>query len=173
MLKKVLIKHIRKGLRTLSNPEIEFCELENSTLEDVVGYYMLLLVATSMAAGLANFLFFFIKAVYLDIFLNVNIRYGTLLNYLLSRSVLLIFLYIFIGTFILFLISIALKLFFPKIKYTNLLKILLPSLTPFLLFVWIPFSPFPLIIWSSFMFVTGIKNHKIVDIKKGSIKQRY
>ena len=167
------MNYIIKGLGILSNPETAFCELENSTLEYVVSYYMTLLVASSIASGLANFIFSLLKSAYLSIFLNANVNYWTLINYLLGVSVLLVFLYIFTGTFILFLISIALKPFFYKIRYVNLLKILLLSLTPFLLFVWIPFSPYPLIIWSSFLFAVGIKSHKITDIKRDSIRQRY
>ena len=165
--------HIKKGLRILLNPEKAFSELKNATLEDVIGYYMQLLVLTSAAAGISNLLFSIGKALYFDVFFRVDVVYWTMLNYILGRSMLLALLYIFFGTFILFFISIALKLLFSKIKYTDLMKILLLSLTPFLLFAWLPFAPFPLIIWSGFLFLTGVRSYKAVEIKRGSIKQRY
>jgi len=157
----------------LSNPEKAFSELENYSFEDVVSYYTIMLALTSFVAGILNFLVSIIKAIYFDIFIDVDVKYLAMLNYTLSVSTSLMFLYIFLGTFILFFISILLIPFFPKIRYTSLLKILLYSMSPFLVFVWIPSSSFPLLIWCIFLLVIGIKSHKIVKIRSGSIKQRY
>ena len=173
MILKNITKNLRIGLRVLSNPERAFSELKNYSFEDVVSYYMIMLVLTSFVAGIVNFLVSIIKNVYFDIFINVDVKYLAMLNYTLSVSASLMFLYIFVGIFILFFISILLIPFFHKIKYIDLLKILLYSMSPFLVFVWVPFSYFPLLIWSIFLLVTGIKSHKIVKIKSNSIKQRY
>ena len=169
----MLKQNILKGLNILLNPQKAFVELQDSTFEDVVGYYTILLVFVSISAGIAAFFLSLAKTAYYDLFFEVNVVYSRVINYLVGRSVLLMFLYIFLGTFILFFASVALKLFFGKMKYTVLLKIMLVSLTPFLLFAWIPYAPLALLVWSIFLFYTGISNHMPTKINKRSIKNRY
>ena len=169
----MLKSNIRKGLAILSNPEKAIIDLKNDTLEAIVGYYISLLLLTSAAASIANFLFSIVKVAYFDVFLMVDVDYLSMLNYQLGRSLSLAFLYLFFGTFIMFFISVILKFFFTRIKYTDLLKILLFASTPFLLFGWVPFAPYPLVIWWLFLLATGIINYKAVKIRKGSIQQRY
>jgi len=57
---------INQAIRILKNPEKEFGELSRRPLESLVGDYMRLLIAVSIAAGLFNFLFSFSKSAYLD-----------------------------------------------------------------------------------------------------------
>ena len=157
--------------KILINPHKEFSDLNKRTFETVVSDYIWMLVYVAIAAGSFNFLYSFFKATYLDFFLNTDIQYFRMINYSLGRSISLIFFYIFVGTFILFFISISIKTFFSEIKYMHLLAILIYSLSPLLIFSWLPFSPFALLIWSVFLFYIGIKLHK-TDTKIGSIHQR-
>jgi hypothetical protein len=156
----------------LSNPEREFNQINKRSFESIVGDYMWLLVTVAIVTGLLNFLFSIVKAIYLDIFLNIDVQYWRMINYSFGRAFSLLFLYIFAGTFLIFFISILLRPFFHKIKYIDFLGLLLYSLAPLLLFAWIPFNPTPLIIWSIFLFAVGVSSYKAVGIKKGSIQQR-
>ena len=130
---------------------------------------MLLLVA--IIAGLANFLFFLLRALYLDLFVTVDIQYMRMINYSLSTSSSIILLYLFAGTFILFFISVLIKPFIRKVKYTELLKILMYSMAPLLLFGWL-FIPIPFIVWSLFLLFVGLKTYKTTFIRKDSVHNR-
>ncbi|MBI3026847.1 hypothetical protein HYY70_01930 [Candidatus Woesearchaeota archaeon] len=169
----MITRNIRKGLSVISNPDKAFIELKQLTLEDVAGYYIVLLVLASVAAGVANFLFSLGKAFYLEMFFNTEIKYGRMINYSIGSSTALIFFYMFAGTFFIFLISAILSSLIRKMRYIDLLKILLYSLTPVLLFGWTPLTPFPLMIWSIFLLINGIKSYRASSVRKGSISQRY
>ena len=168
----IIIKHIKQGFRILKNPEKCFEESGKYTLEHTVAYYTWMLISVSIIAGLFNFIYSGLKAVYFDTFFKVDINYSRLLNYSLQISTSIIVFYIFLGTFVLFIISAIIKLFLPKIKYTNLLKLLLYSTTPLLLFSWIPYFNIPLIIWAVFLFATGLKSYRGFHVKKDSIEYR-
>lgn len=56
-------------------------------------------------------------------------------------------------------------------KVTDLLKLVLFSATPFLLFGWIPIATVALLLWSAFLLVLGIKNYRTTD-RQNSIDQR-
>ena len=165
-------KHIKLGIAILSNPEKGFQETEKFPFEETVNYYVWLLVALSITSGVFNLLYSIIKAAYFDLFFEVDINYLRMMNYLIGRSTSIIFFYIFAGTFLLFIISIAIMIFLPRVKYIDLLKILLYSATPLLFFSWIPYSPIPLIAWSLFLFLNGVKSKEKFQIKKDSIKYR-
>jgi len=108
----------------------------------------------------------------LDLFLNIDINYWRMINYAFGVGASIIFFYIFAGTFLIFFISIILKPFFRKMKYVDLLRLLFYSSTPILLFAWLQFNALPLVIWSIFLFITGIKSYKSITIKKHSIQRR-
>lgn len=163
--------HIYRGFRILYSPKEEFNSLNKSSFEDVLAYYMWMLVLTSVATGLFNFVFSVARVLYYKFTLNIDIQYLRMLNYTLGRSTSLIFIYLFAGTFIVFAASIVLRAIFYKIKYIEMLKIMFYSLSPFLIFGWFVFSVYPILIWCLFLFVNGIRNHKAEKIK-GSIKQR-
>ena len=165
-------KHIKFGIDILLNPEKGFKETEKFTFEETVNYYIWLLVAVSIIAGVFNFLYNLIKAAYFDLFFEVDINYLRMINYLIGRSTSIIFFYIFAGTFLVFILSVVLMLFLLRVKYVDLLKVLLYSATPLLFFSWIPYSPIPLIVWSMFLFLNGVKAKKSFHVIKGSIKYR-
>ena len=168
----MVIKKIKLGFRILSNPEKEFSQLGKFTFEQVLGYYMLLLLTVAAAAGSFNFLFSLGKAVYYNLTLSIDIQYMRMINYTIGRSFSIIFLYLFAGTFLLFFIIIALKIFFRKISYTNLLKIIFYSATPLLMLSWLPSSKIATGIWSIILFMCGVRSFKSDSPKKGSIRQR-
>ena len=168
----MLKEPIKQGIKILLNPEREFKLLNKRSLESVVLNYTAMLVAAALLAGIFNLAFSTLKALYFDLSANVNIEYLRMINYSVGRSTSMLFFYIFSGTFLLFFASLLLRPFFRKIKYTSLLKILLYSAIPLLLFGWFLSNPFPLAIWSIFLVYTGIKNHKYIKIRKDSIEMR-
>jgi hypothetical protein len=168
-----LKKKIKKGIAALKNPEKAFLELKKVTLEDIVSDYMHLLLLVALAVALFNIIYSIGRTIYLAVFLNADISYVRLINYITGQSFTILLIYILAGTIVVFLFSFIMKIFFRKIKYTELLKIILVSLYPFLLFGWIPRLAFALIIWSIFLFVLGIRINKDPEkIKKDSIFQR-
>lgn len=168
----MIIATIKRWINILVNPQKEFEKLNNKSFESVIADYMVLLVTAGILAAFASFLYALFRAIYLDIFFDISIQYIRMVNYSIGRSVSLLFLYLFAGTFLLFFASLIIKLFFKKIKYTSLLNILTYSLTPILLFSWFLPNPLPLAIWSLFLIYVGIKNYEYVYIRKDSIERR-
>jgi len=166
------VDSVKKTVSILSNPEKEFHNLENKSLESVVGYYMRMLLLVAITAGIFGFLFSLFKAAYLDIFVTIDIQYLRMINYSLSRSASYIFFYLFAGTFLLFFLSVLMNILIRKLKYTDLLKIIMYSTAPLLFFGWIPALALPFIVWSLFLLIIGIKTYKTKSIKKDSINNR-
>ena len=163
---------IKKGIIVLKNPAEEFKLLEKKQLEEVVGNYLILLLLLSLVAALFNFVFVLGKVAYFTITSKIDVDYLLMLNYDLAESLAIASSYILSGTFLMFFISIILKVFFRRIKYTDLLKIMLYSAYPLLLFCWMPILAFSLLIWAVFLFFVGVKLHKSSRILSGSISQR-
>ena len=163
---------IKRALRILSSPKKEFEDLNKRTFESVVGDYAILLVTVAILAGLSSLIYSIARALYLDMSLDISIQYVRMINYSIGRSMSLLFFYLFAGTFLLFFLSMVLRPFLKRMKYISLLKILFYSLTPLLLFSWFLSNPLPLVIWSLFLLITGIKTYKSEHIKKNSIKKR-
>lgn len=168
----MITQHIKTGFRVVSNPEKEFGNLPRTSLEDVVACYMSLLILTALAAGIASSLLIFSQTLYFDIFFKSDVHYSEVANYSLVRGTSLVFMYLFLGTFLVFLITIILKQFFRKIRYTDFLKITCYSLSPMLLFGWAPFSIVSMLLWSIILLVLGIRMHRAKPVKKDSITNR-
>lgn len=168
----MVIGSIKRGISILVNPKEEFDKLNTKTLESVVGDYITLLVTVAIVAGISKLIFSISNAVYLDATLDVSIQYSRMINYSIGRSTSLLFFYLFAGTFFVAFLGFLMNLFIHKIKYTSLLKILMYSLTPFLLFSWFMMNPLPLGIWSIFLIVTGISAFKDEKVKYDSIRKR-
>jgi len=169
----MLIDAIKRGFGLLSNPENGFKDLQKRQFEVVLGNYLILLLSVSVLTGVVSFLFYLGKAAYLDVLMEIEIEYLRMLNYSMGRSTSLMFFYLFAGTFFVFILSLILAPFFRKMKYVRLLSIIFYSLSPFLLFGWIPIFSMPLLIWSIFLFVVGVRSERFNEkIKKDSIKQR-
>ena len=126
------------------------------------------LLATGLLAGAATLIYQFARAAYLDVFKSISVDYWNLLNYSVGTAVSIFFFYIFAGTFLMFIISLLIKLFARGIRYTRLLGIIMYSLSPLLVFSWIKESLFPaLLVWSLFLLVKGIGLAK-KDMRKGA-----
>lgn len=163
---------VRQGIKLLSNPDVEFGNIYQKSFETIVGEYTILLILASIAAGLLSFIWAVSKAGYYDLFQSIDVQYLRMINYSLGRLTSIIFFYLFFGTFAVFFVSVILKPFFRKIKYINLLSILMCSLSPVLIFGWIFVPPYAFLIWSLFLFVKGVRNYKHISIKKDSINMR-
>src|SRR3989344_7633616 len=162
---------INKGFRRLSNPEAELSKKKGS-FEDDARTYLTLLSACAILAVAVTFFFGFGRAVFLSIFLNASIEYPSMLNYLVSKIVAVIFFYLFAGTFLLFLFGVIIDLF-AKMKYVDLFRVIFFSATPILLFGWLPIFAFHLLIWSGFLFIKVIQYSRgKKSSKKGSINER-
>lgn len=168
----MVLEQIKRGFRILLSPNKEFKILSKRTLEQVIKDYIFLLISVAIIAATVNFLFLLLKAVYLDLFVNIEIEYFRMINYSLARSGSLLFFYLFAGSFLMFFVTAILRPFFRKIKYADLFKILFYAFTPILLFSWMQFNPIPLFIWGLFLFIAGLRNHKHFQVKKDSINQR-
>jgi len=169
---KTILNSIKRGFNILLNPNREFSKLNNRIFEHIVRDYMWLLVVMGGVAVIIKFIISIIKAVYLDLFVSIDINYGRMANFVLGNASSIFFLYLFLGTFLVFFLSLILNPFFKKIKYMGILKILFYSLTPFLLFGWLPFNLTPIAIWCIFLFILGIKSYNSTEIKKNSIQNR-
>ncbi|MFH1174210.1 MAG: hypothetical protein V1725_03700 [archaeon] len=163
---------IRNNLAILVNPDKAFAKLHKIRLEAIVRDYVILLLLCGFLAGLFSLLYGLGNAVYLRTLLNVDIQFIRMLNYLLGRLVSMVFFYLFAGTFLFFILSMLLRIFF-SIKYADLLKVLMYGMSPVLLFGWLPFSVIPLFIWALLLFIIGVRVHKHrIPITKNSIHQR-
>ncbi|PIY59952.1 hypothetical protein COY95_04335 [Candidatus Woesearchaeota archaeon CG_4_10_14_0_8_um_filter_47_5] len=163
---------VKKRIKLLANPEKELNKLRALSLESAVYEYAVLLITLSILSGISVFVTSMLKALYLDLAMDLEIQYWRLVNYTLGRSTAVVFFYLFAGTFILFTVSILFSFLLRKVKYTRLMFILLHSLTPVLLFGWIPLLIPSLLLWSLFIFVRGVTLPEIHAHDRYSIKQR-
>lgn len=167
------MKLIKKKLKILIDPKKEFSKLHKYSFEAVLTDYLRMLILFGAFASGANFLLNFGKAIYLSIFTSIDIQYLRMINYLLGRATSIFFLSLFIGTVIVFLLSLLIKPLFKGLKYTQFLQILMYSLTPILFFGWILPFVFGLMIWAGFLAYVGYHSSKEgFKVKKGSIQQR-
>jgi hypothetical protein len=167
-----IISLIKKNIEIIKEPKKEFSKLSKITFESVIGNFFIMLLCTAVVAGIVAFIVYIARAIYLDMALSADIDYIRMINYSFGRVVSIVFFYIFAGVFILAMVSWLLKIFV-KIRYTELLKIIFYSLSPILLFSWIPLSPYPLFIWTIVLFSIGVSTHKTgKKVKKSSIEQR-
>lgn len=176
-LGKFLPKNLRKALSSyllfITSPKEAFIDLNKKTLEDATQNYLLLLISSSILAGLVSVAVGFASAVYVNIFLHANVQYLRMLNYTLGRGISTTFFFLFAGTFLLFIASMALSIFTRGIKYSDLAKIMMGSAAPALLFAWLQISPIAFVVWACILIIIGVREQKIVGkVKKNSIENR-
>ncbi|MBW3000843.1 YIP1 family protein [Candidatus Woesearchaeota archaeon] len=149
---------IIQGFRTLANPEREFENINKRSLEKILEDYIKLLLASGLLAAVIAFIFILINSTYLNLFRGINIDYWRLINYSAGISGSLFFFYLFAGTFLFFLLSLIIRIFVRRIKYTRLISVLCYSLSPILLIGWISNKLIlALGIWSAFLLIVGIR----------------
>ncbi len=148
---------IIQAFRILISPQKEFQALKLRSLESVAAHHTVLLLMSGLFAFSATILFYILRGVYYGVFFNADILYLRVLNYSFGIGIALFYLFLFGGTFGLFFLAAIIKPFFGKLKFTELIKIILYSATPVLVFAWLPLSQYMLFIWGMFLFVVGIK----------------
>jgi hypothetical protein len=154
-----LKQRVMRGLELLSSPKSAFRQMEERTFEQVLEDYIKLLLWSGFFAGIASFLQKVGFAAYLYVFKSLRIDFLRLMNYSGGTSTSIFFIYLFIGMFGLFLVSVLAKLFFNRIKYTQLISIIMYSATPILLFSWIYTAvTLAYLLWSAFLFSAGVKS---------------
>ncbi len=89
-----------------------------------------------------------------------------MINYSFGTATGMSFFYIFAGTFLFFFISLIVKIFTRKMKYMDLLRLMFYSVTPFLIFGWIPIPMAALAIWCLFLLIKGYKSYNKYKGKK-------
>ena len=149
---------VKSGLSLLMNPEREYRRIHSRTLEEILGDYMKLLLLSGVVAGIVSFLVMVATAAYRNLLKGITVEYVRLVNYSVQILTGTFFSYIFIGTFVTFLVSVILNIFLHRLSYTDVVKIVCTSMTPLLLFSWIArITAIPLLIWSVFLIVAGIR----------------
>ncbi len=152
---KSAVKH---GISVLSNPDREFSSMKERSFEEILDDYIKFLLVAGLLAGVAAIAYQFGRAAYLDVFKSIAVDYWRLLNYSVGTAVSTFFFYLFAGTFLMFIISLVLKIFVKGLKFTRLLSVMIYSLSPLLVFNWLKDSLFPaLFVWSLFLLVKGVK----------------
>ena len=97
------------------------------------------------------------KSFYYDMIYSADVHYLNIINYSFGKANGLLFLYFFSGTFLVFMVSILLR-YVVRSRYVELLKRIMLSLSPVLLFGWIPSFMGALLVWSSVLFIVGAKD---------------
>lgn len=127
-------------------------------LEESIGKYLTLLVFSALVAGVVSFLWAFVRAAYFDVVRDVTIEYWRLLNYYGQVVMGTVFLYVFFGTFVLFLLTLFVHRFASDAKYVKAVAVTCASTAPLLLFGWVNYRVLvALLVWSCFLAAAGVK----------------
>jgi len=134
--------------------------------------YLIFLIAIGILAAVVSFIASVAKSVYYDVFYSADIQYMNMLNYAVGRANGLLFFYLFAGTFMLFAVSLLLH-WFVKARYVRLLQLIFASLTPVLLFGFLPSLALAFLAWSLVILLSNVSlARETGNAKRGSIKQR-
>ena len=169
---KRLWQILAQDIRILYNPKSSFEELSGKTLENVVQNYVLTLLMASAFAAAASFIYWNAETIYLGT-IGAEINMGNAINYAAAKSASIMLFYIFTGTIPAIAAAYIINLIQKKLKFTELLKVMMYSLTPFILFGWLLLNPITAGVWSMLLLIMGVKNYKQAAISANSIKQRY
>lgn len=145
---------LRERFALLANPERAFGALHRTTLEHAVADHLKLLFLCALVATAIEFAWFVGRAAYLDLFYTADVNYPNMLNYALGQAGGYGLFYVVAGTLLLLAGSLALRVVV-AMRYPRMLTLLLLSITPLLLFGWLPALTPSLALWSAFLFVVG------------------
>ena len=140
----------------LGNPEKGYKKLTKGTFERALGEYLSLLLIAGLLSGIVTIAYAAIRALYYDVLYRVEIDYWNMLNYAVGNANGILFFYFFAGTFLLFILSMILRSFISRLKYVKLLELMFLSMSPYLLFGWIPILQPTLFVWSLVLLLIGI-----------------
>ncbi|MEM4755761.1 MAG: hypothetical protein QW594_01370 [Candidatus Woesearchaeota archaeon] len=163
---------ILRLLAILKEPKQSFEQLYTRTFEEVLSDYLIALLQMAIFAGIVSFVYALGKAAYLYYAMTIEIELWPMINYMVGRSTSIIFLYLFLGTFMILAASLLLRIGFKKGKFYDFLKIIFYSLTPLLLFGWIPTITGGLLVWCLFLLSIGVTTTPQAETIKNSIKHR-
>lgn len=166
------IDRVRRWFAHLEQPVEAFKRLEKQTFEAVLEDYLKLLLTVAFATAVFSLFISVLKAAYFSLALVVDVQWWRMFNYAMGRATSLFFLYLFLGTFGLFLVSIPIAPFL-RAKYTRVLSVLFLALTPLLLFGWLYMFAPALGIWSVILLFIGARiQRRARKVKRTSIQQR-
>ena len=165
------MKSVREALALLRNPEKGFSDLNDLDLEHVVFSYLRLLVMIAVVAAAVNMIISALLVIYFSTFMGVTVSFPRYLNFVLGQSSAIAIIYIISGTVLMFFLSTIVSVFV-RIRYPELLKKLLYSMFPVLLFGWVPQLALFLLVWCGFLFFVAIRCHREKIIKRTSIEHR-
>ena len=158
--------------KALIDPAQAYTDMQTRTLETMVRDYLRVVIIMGVFAGILTLLWNLGRTGYYDFFLDVDVQYARMINYLSGRVFATMFGYLIAGTFGLFFISLLLNATLP-IKYAQIFKLLFIAASPLLLTGWIPGAVIGALIWSIFLFIYGYRTAgKSKQISKHSIQQR-
>jgi hypothetical protein len=159
MIKRIK-RAIKNAFQATIRPEQSFKNIGKTTFEDITSDYILLLLASGIVAALVSILLNLGQALYFNIFFATPIQFLRMLNYAAGIGTSIFFLYLFSGTVFFFIVSLIFKAIFSKVKLTLIISAMMYSLSPLLLFSWLPFSKIAFGVWSIVIFIVGMKTLK-------------
>ncbi|NTV23264.1 MAG: hypothetical protein HGA85_02725 [Nanoarchaeota archaeon] len=139
----------------LKNPKTGLSKLETKSLDTILGNYLTVLLLSSIVAGLSTFILGISKSAYYHYVLKAKVDIAAAVNYSAGISISLFFFYLFLGTVIVFILSILLGMILRK-PLVYCLRLLMLSMSPFLLFGWLPLVGYSLVIWVLYLVAIGI-----------------
>lgn len=155
------------------NPMENLSYYRRKNFEQSLYEYLQLLILLAVVAGALSLIVQLAKAVYLDVFLTVNIQYLRMMNYALGRATSVIFFYLFAGIFFQFIVSLIALAFTRKQKMVHIMQVQFLASTPLLLFGWLFILAPSLLLWSLFLLVMLLRARPFsMHINKTSIDQR-
>lgn len=164
-------QRIQNYIQVIYDPVTSFRQLTKRSFESIVADYIILLLVSGLLTALVSLFVFTIKSIYLALIYSADINYARMLNYAFGISTATTFIILFTGTFVMFALALIMHPFLKKLKLVQLLSIMMYSLAPFILFVWIPISKSAFIVWAIVLFIIGLKEYNSND-KKKSFDQR-
>ncbi|MFH0961352.1 MAG: hypothetical protein V1820_01565 [archaeon] len=153
---------LKERISWLENPKRALANLRKEKFEAVLFGHLKILLLTATAAGICRLLFFAAEAAYWIFVNGADINYWIFANYAIGISFGTFLFYLFAGTFLAFLASLAARSVasgrrLRGTKYVEILKYVMFSLTPVLLFGWIPIVGGALLVWTAFLFALSVK----------------
>lgn len=167
-----LKRPIKENIKDLINPERGMRRRLKRSFEQNLNTYLTSLVIVAVMAGLFTFLFRLGRSLVLSLMRDIDVHYWRMINYTTGHAVSMLFLYLFVGTVVLFIITYLTWSFTKDLKYVKVIDVFFFAMTPLLLFGWIPFLAPSLMVWAAFLVFVGLRVQKGHRVAKGSLEER-
>jgi hypothetical protein len=163
---------VREAWRKLRDPREAVEQLSVHSLETMLAHHGKLVVLSGILSGLASIVWALLRAAYLDFGRHIEIEYLRLINYYSGIAFGTFLFYIFAGTFLLFLVTVLVRIFIRDIPYWTLVKIFCIAFIPLALFGWISKLFVPgLLVWFAYLAVSGIRVARELTRKRSDPKR--